>query len=669
MLIAMRNKVTGIFIKVLFGLLALTFVVWGIGDVFRNRVTAVEVARVGDIDITAQQVSREFDRQMKQLRQVLGPQFDTEQAKQLGVVDRAVATIVARTLYDVYIDQLGLMVSDNEVRRMVETDPMLQSGLGVFDRARFQAMLNQIGMDEATYVATVRRDTLRKWLAAAVTDGVEPPQTLADRLYRYRNEARVAETLMVENAKMPEPPAPDEATLVKYHDDNAQYFQSPEYRAVTVARLLPEEFAAKIQVSDADLQAAFEQRAAEFDQPERRTVEQIVLQDEAKAKEAAAKLAGGADFAAVAQEFTGAGPVPLGTVERNGFVSDLSALSDAAFATELGKTTAPLQSPLGWHILHVTAIEPASKASFEDAREQLEKDLRQEQSANAMIEAANKLDDALAGGADLADAAATVGLDAVKIDAVDANGNGADGQPVHGARRQPDRHRARLPDRDRRDELAHRGAERRLCHPAGGRLDPARHQAARPRCMIRCWPPGTPPSAPRPPRRKPEDIARQLAVGGDIKAIAAGLGVETQTSSPFKRDGTGADANVTPDLAAKLFGVKIGEAAAGAAQGGQVVGRLTAINPADPTQDTARHGAAQDRSPRPSSKATCCSSSAIGCASRSASRPTRPRSTSCSEPCASNPVSRPLPRATTRAGPRSSGRGWSPIWRRRSRRC
>ncbi len=586
MLIAMRNKVTGIFIKVLFGLLALTFVVWGIGDVFRNRVTAVEVARVGSIDISAQQVSREFDRQMKQLRQVLGPQFDTEQAKQLGVVDRAVATIVARTLYDVYIDQLGLMVSDNEVRRIVEADPMLQSGLGVFDRSRFQALLNQLGMDEATYVATVRRDTLRKWLAAAVTDGVQPPESLADRLYRYRNEARVAETLMVENAKMPEPPAPDEATLVKYHDDNAQYFQSPEYRAVTVARLVPDEFAAKIQVSDADLKAAFEQRAAEFDQPERRTVEQIVLQDEAKAKEAAAKLAGGADFAAVAQEFTGAEPVPLGTVERNGFVSDLSALSDAAFATDLGKTTEPLQSPLGWHILHVTAVEPASKATFEDAREQLEKDLRQEQSANAMVEAANKLDDALAGGADLADAAATVGLDAVKIDAVDANGNGADGQPVQALADSPTG--LALAFQTETGETSSLTEE-----PNGGyvilRVDGSTPPATKPLDQVRdqvlaSW---IAAGRAKAAQTKAEDIARQLAVGGDIKAIAAGLGVATQTSSPFKRDGAGADANVTPDLAAKLFAVKIGEAAASAAQGGQVVGRLTAINPADPTQDTA----------------------------------------------------------------------------------
>ena len=586
MLIAMRNKVTGIFIKVLFGLLALSFVAWGIGDVFRNRATGVEVARVGSIDISAQQVSREFDRQMKQLRQVLGPQFDTEQAKQLGVVDRAVATIVARTLYDVYIDRLGLMVSDDEVRRIVETDPMLQSGLGVFDRARFQALLNQIGMDEATYVATVRRDTLRKWLAAAVTDGVQPPDTLADRLYRYRNEARVAETLMVENAKMPAPPAPDEATLMKYHDDNAQYFQSPEYRAITFARLMPEEFAAKIQVSDADLQAAFEQRAAEFDQPERRTVEQIVLQDAAKAKEAAAKLAGGADFAAVAQEFTGAGPVPLGTVERNGFVSDLSALSDAAFATDLGKTTEPLQSPLGWHILHVTAVEPATKASFEDAREQLEKDLRQEQSANAMVEAANKLDDALAGGADLADAAATVGLDAVKIDAVDGNGNGPDGQPVQALADSPIG--IALAFQTETGETSSLTEE-----PNGGyvilRVDGSTPPATKPLDQVHdqvlaSW---NAAERAKSAEARAGDIARQLAVGGDIKAIAAGLGVATRTSSPFKRDGTGADANVTPDLAAKLFGVKIGEAAAGAAQGGQVVGRLTAINPADPTQDAA----------------------------------------------------------------------------------
>jgi peptidyl-prolyl cis-trans isomerase D len=586
MLIAMRNKVTSIVIKALFGLLTLTFVIWGIGDVFRNRVSTVEIASVGGVDIDGTQITREFDRQMKQLRQVLGPQFDTDQAKQLGLVDRAVATVVARTLYDVYIAKLGLIVTDDEVRRMVAADPMLKNGLGEFDRARFQALLSQLGMSEATYVWTAKHDTLRKWLAAAVTDGARPPDILVDRLYRYRNETRVADLLLVENAKMPEPPAPDEATLVKYHDDNAQYFQSPEYRAVTFVRLVPDDFAAKAQISEADLQAAFEKRAAEFDQPERRTVEQIVLPDEATAKEAAAKLAGGADFAAVAQEFTGAAPVALGTVEQNGFVSDLSALSDAAFATELGKTSEPVQSPLGWHILHVTAIEPASKASFADARDQLERELRQEQSANDMIEVANKLDDALAGGADLAAAADTVGLDALKVDAVDGSGNGPDGKPV-----------AALADSPIGIALAFRTEVAETSslteEPNGGyvivRVDGSTPPATRPLEAVRdqvlaSWGAAERGKA---AAAKAEAIAQELGAGGDMQAIAAELGVEMRTSSPFKRDGTGADASVTPDLAAKLFGLAVGQAAFGAAQNGQLVGRLAEIVPADPTKDTA----------------------------------------------------------------------------------
>jgi len=584
MLIAMRNKAAGIIVKALFAFLTLTFVIWGIGDVFRNRVKTVDVARVGDVEITAQQITREFDRQMKQLRQMLGPQFDTEQAKQLGLVDRAVATVVARTLYDVYIDDLGLVVSDNEVRRLVEADPNLQSGTGQFDRSRFQMMLNQIGMDEASYVATIKRDTLRKWLAAAVTDGVRVPDVLADRLYRFRNETRVATTFLVENDKMPEPPAPDEATLTKYHDDNAQYFQSPEYREVTIVRLDPAGFAANLQISDDDLKQAFEKRSSEFDQPERRTVEQIVLPDEAKAKEAETKLAGGADFAAVAQEMTGAAPIALGTVERNGFVSDLSALSDAAFATELDKTTAPLQTPLGWHILHVTAIEPASSATFEDAKEQLEKDLRQERSAAAMVDAANKLNDALAGGATLDDAASEVGLTPVKVAAVDANGNGPDGKPVDAMVASPIG--VALAYRTEVGETSSLAEE-----PNGGyvivRVEGSTPPATKPLAdvhdqVLASWSAAERAKA---ATAKADEIVKRIAAGGDIKDIAAEMGVELQTSNAFKRDGTGGEPSVTPDLAAKLFALRIGEAAAGAGQGGQVVGVLDAIKPADPTQD------------------------------------------------------------------------------------
>jgi peptidyl-prolyl cis-trans isomerase D len=586
MLIAIRSKATSWIVKILFVLLIVPFVIWGIGDMLRTRTREPNVAEVGNVEITATQLRREFDRQMRQYRQVFGENFDTEQAKKLGLVDKTLAGMVARTLFDLYVDKLGLVASDAQVRARIEADPLFKSGTGEFDLGRFAAFLRQVGLDEAGYVKTVRRDMLRQQLVEAVTAGVAAPKALVDRLYRYRNETRVADTLLVTAASMPEPAAPGDAELQAFHDQHQDMFQAPEYRSLTMVQLLPEQFAAGLSVPEDKLEQAYEQRKSEFDQPERREVEQIVFSDEAKAKEAADKLAAGEDFAKVAQETTGAPPVPLGKIEKSGFMTDLSALADAAFSTDAGKTAGPIKTPLGWHIIRVISIEPGAKSSFEQARPQLEKELVNEMAINKMIETANQLDDALAGGASLDDAAKELGLAETKIDAVDAQGQAPDGVPV-----------AKIVANKLALNLAFTtdvGSTSSLTEdPTGGyvivRVDGSTPAATRPLDQVKAQVAQAWIAAERDKAAaaKADALASQLASGGDMKALASDVGATVMTSQPVKRSGSDANAGITPELAAKLFQLQPGQTATAAVGPGHVVAKLVSIQPADPAADQA----------------------------------------------------------------------------------
>src|SRR5882672_8494515 len=122
MLIALRSKAANWVIKILFVLLVLSFGIWGIGDMLRQRVQAPNMAVVGDVKITGPQLQEEFDHQMRQYRQVFGENFNNEQAKQLGLVDRTLASLVARSLFDIYAQKLHLTVSDEQVREQIKKD-------------------------------------------------------------------------------------------------------------------------------------------------------------------------------------------------------------------------------------------------------------------------------------------------------------------------------------------------------------------------------------------------------------------------------------------------------------------------------------------------------------------------------------------------------------------
>ena len=86
MLQAIRSRAGSFIVKLLFGLLILTFGIWGIGDIFRNRPTSdTVIATVGDKSIRAEDlqeaVRREIDRLSAQFRGAI----DVQQAKSSGL--------------------------------------------------------------------------------------------------------------------------------------------------------------------------------------------------------------------------------------------------------------------------------------------------------------------------------------------------------------------------------------------------------------------------------------------------------------------------------------------------------------------------------------------------------------------------------------------------------
>jgi peptidyl-prolyl cis-trans isomerase D len=586
MLIALRSKAATWVVKILFVFLVLSFGIWGIGDMLRQRVQAPDMAVVGDIKITGPQLQDEFDHQMRQYRQVFGENFDNEQAKKLGLVDRTVASMVARALFDIYAQKLHLTVSDAQVRAQIQKDPMFHNSVGEFDMGRFAAFLQQVRNSEPQYVNSLRHEILRQELAQAVAAGAAAPKALVDRLYRYRNETRVAETFLVTDNSMPEPAEPSDDELKTFHDAHQELFQAPEYRSLLLVRMTPDQFAAGLTVPEDKLQEAYQQRSKEFDQPERREVEQMVFSDEAKAKEAVDKLAAGGDFAQVAQDLTGAPPVPLGKLEKSGFVTDLQALSDAAFSIDAGKTAGPIQTPLGWHVIHLLSVEPEVKSTFEQARPQLEKELVQELAINKMIDTANQLDDALAGGGSLEDAAKGLGLPITKIDQIDAKGLGPDSQPVpEVAANQLVLNLAFSTDVGTTSSLTE--------DPNGGyvivKVDGSTPAATRPLDQVRAQVVAAWKAAERDKAAaaRAGELAGKLALGGDIKTIAAEVQGTVATAKPVTRSGNDPDAHVTAELAGKLFSLQVGQTATVPVEGGHVVARLTAINDANPASDSA----------------------------------------------------------------------------------
>jgi peptidyl-prolyl cis-trans isomerase D len=424
-----RKFVVKIVTFVLFGLLILSFAVWGIGDIFRGGSQAQVVAEIGGTTIGQRQFAEELSNEINSMSRRMGVQLTMDQARAFGIPQQVLERMITRAMLDEMSARLGMLVTEEQMREQLLESPDFLDAAGRFDRNRFAQVLRFSGMTEQGFLARVGEDIKRQQLVAAVTDATVAPESLAERLFVYREERRVADYVSLANDSFGDLGEPDEPALQAIYDAAGDELMTPAYKRITLVVLSVAEAAAKITISDERIAEAFEESKDAFSTPERRTVSQVVLPDEAAAQALADRLSEGADFASAVQQATGRAPVDLGSVTQ----SDLpDALAAAVFALEAGQTTGPVQSPLGWHVAAVGAIEPGKVGTLEESREQLRQELAGALAIDNVIDLANQFDQARAGGASIEEVAARLNQQAREIPAIDAQARTPDGELVEG---------------------------------------------------------------------------------------------------------------------------------------------------------------------------------------------------------------------------------------------
>jgi len=559
---------------ILFGLLIASFGIWGIGDIFRGRGRVRAVAEIGGHRITDQEFSRTLAREINRLSNRLGQRIDMEQARALGLPDQVLSQMISRTLFDLKAADQGILVTDEQVARRIQQEPAFQGQLGAFDRNLFLQTLRASGLSEHEYVDSLRRDLVRQRLADATVSAVSAPETLAETLYRYREEQRVARLLTVPNDSVTEVPEPEESALKAFHEEFADRFLAPELRSVTLVQLRARDLAKEVKVSEDDLRAEFELRKQDLAVPERRSVEQIVLPDEETAARAAKRLESGADFAAVSEEFTGSAPIDLGSLTRGDLPAELSG---PVFALEAKKISAPVHTELGWHIMDVTEIEPGRPADFDAVRDKLTEELAMRQAVDSIASISNQLDDELASGASLEQAASALNLPVRKIDAIDRNGRDASGSPIEN-----------LPQ-SRFLEVAFetQSGEDSLLIETGEadyfvlRVDSVTPAQLRPLDEVRdqvvkLWRDS---QRARIARERAEALAKRARAGANLDDLGREEGYKVTATDSLRRFDSGGP---SPALASKLFQIQPGEFATIAGADGHIVVELDKVISADP---------------------------------------------------------------------------------------
>jgi peptidyl-prolyl cis-trans isomerase D len=584
MLQAIRSKASSLVVKILFGLLVISFGIWGIGDIFRTRGVDNTVATVGDRKIDAAEVNQAMRDAVEQLRAMFrGAPIDIEQLKQHGFGDEVLQRLVNRDLVDLEISRLRLAVDQDTVFKAIRADPAYHNGEGAFDPQVFKYQLDRQHKTEAQLQATVNADLTRSQLISAIVSGVAAPAALVDTLSKLRNERRVAEIATLPASAAGTPGAPSDADLAQTYEQHKGAFRVPELRSFTVGVLSLDDIAAHNEPTDEQLHAAYQERSADFTTPEQRHLQQMLLPNEAKAKEAADALAGGKDFVTVATEVAGmpAANVDLGSFTRD----DLPAkLAEPVFALKLNETTAPIEDEVGWHILRVSEIKPEATKPFDEVKDTLAKDLAKDAAGNEIAKTANQIDDKMAGGAAFGDVVQGFGLKTTRLENVDANGHDAAGKTIDLPQPREDILRAAFStDSGQTSPLTEMGENGYFLV----QVDKVTPETFKPADevhdqLVAFWQADW---RDKTLEKQAGEIAEQVNAGGALDKIASERKLKTATSQPLQR--SGGDTTVPPAAVAKIFEAKPGTAVVARSADGYVVAVVKEVLPPDPAQEGA----------------------------------------------------------------------------------
>ena len=270
---------------VVLGLIAISFAIWGIGDIFRGFGRS-SLARIGGTEITIEQFRQLYNERLQQLGRQLGRPITLDQARPMGLDRQLVGQLIGEATLDERVEGAA---ARHLRRRDVAPDhapiPTSRARTASSTACASSMLLRRTGITERRFVAEQRRQILRRQLAGTVRHGTQLPKAAIEAADRYQQRAALDRI----RAARPRPGRRDSATrppeaLAKYYEERKALFRAPEYRKLVILPLHP----GRAGALDVDLRRGRAEglRGAprRYLTPERRQLQQIVFTNEEEAR-------------------------------------------------------------------------------------------------------------------------------------------------------------------------------------------------------------------------------------------------------------------------------------------------------------------------------------------------------------------------------------------------
>ena len=429
MLTTLRNTSKNVILKFVLGtlltILIISFAMWGTEDLVGITKKQNTVASVGKLDVSAQEFFSLYSRQTEEIRKLLGASLDIKKSREFGYVDRALSSLINRALFNNEALELGLSVSDRNVRDKILSDDAFKDDLGQFSELLFRQLISESGYTEATYVEGTRQDLAREQMVETIRSSLIIPKVIENKLGEYNLQERAVDYVVIDSQKEKIGKIKKD-DIKKYYEDNKKTFLSPEFRSAKTLLLDAKKYATKSTVTEDEILLLYEERKESLIEPEQRYLKQILIQDEGKANSIFIDLKKN-DFTKIAKtkaNLTEA-DIDLGWNTRNELPDEIV---DAVFNLKKNEISKPIESTFGWHIVKLIDKKDKNEITYEEVKNNFKNEILLDKGKEAVFDLQDELEDLLSSGSTFEEISETLDVTLIKAEMIDRSGNDKTGK-------------------------------------------------------------------------------------------------------------------------------------------------------------------------------------------------------------------------------------------------
>ncbi len=345
-----------------------------------NVATDTSIATVDGEPISTRDFALSYSAQIESLMDSTGSEIDLETIKALGIPAQILDGMIATKVMEIEAKRFGINVTEEELRKALESDPNFQVDGKFIGVENYKALLARNNYSVADFEADLRLTQLAKKLHKIVTDSLEiSERDLRDEFSRTTQKTQI-DFVILKKDDYKKRLKPTESELRAYFDQHKDNYRIKEkrraqYLLVPTAEILP-----TIEVSEQEILDEWKQM------PHAETVEASHIlfrvtdeskdtQIKAQAEAVLMRAKAWENFEELAREYSedpssaGQGGY-LGPFQRGQMVREFE---DVAFSLNPGEISDLVKTSYGYHIIKVLSHEtPTPESSRSSLRSSIQ---------------------------------------------------------------------------------------------------------------------------------------------------------------------------------------------------------------------------------------------------------------------------------------------------------